>query len=124
MVDDGQICDDEHVHYSGFRYWNVVDVRDLADEWNPPYLYAEKIFNVVRILNTHDTYKVVVCCGAGISRSNSIALGYLIYKGFRFDEAMKLIEEKVPIASIEPGHIKAIKQLFGIKNTFGGKTLE
>lgn len=45
--------------------------------------------------------QVVIYCGAGISRSNAMALTVLIKMGYEPTEAIKLIEDKVPIAQME-----------------------
>ena len=57
--------------------------------------------------------RVVICCAAGISRSNAIALGVLV-KHFHMDshDAWELIENRVPISNIHPGHISQLKKLF------------
>jgi hypothetical protein len=99
--------------------WIIIDCRDMKDEWNPPIIYAEKIF---QILATNG--KAVVCCGAGISRSNAVALGYLLKIGLTWEQAWTLIHDKGSIAQIQPGHISALKSLFGMKTTFQGRILD
>ena len=116
----------------GFGWeWIIVDCRDLEDNWNPPMKYAEKILEVERTINPdYEPYygcmffNCAVCCGAGMSRSNAVALGYLLYTGKTWEEAWKMIHAEGSIAQIEPGHITALKSLFGIKDTFAGKILD
>lgn len=105
--------------------WIIVDCRDLLDEYNPPMRYAEKILEVDDyIFDTYTKSKCVVCCGAGMSRSNAVALGYLLYKGMTWDEAWKLIHAEGSIAQIESGHLHALRQLFNIRDTFRGHVLD
>ena len=59
--------------------------------------------------------RVVICCVAGISRSNAIALGVLVkYGGMDFYDAWTLVEDRVPIANINPSHISKLKRLFNV----------
>ena len=92
--------------------WQIHDVRYLKDEPQPLEDYMTAIGEGLNYLRDG---KVVVCCGAGQSRSNAIALGMLVAKGMDYYEAYNLIREKVPIANIEPCHLGAIKQLFDVK---------
>ena len=53
--------------------WLVVDVRDLYDDGsNPIEDYEKKIDLTWELIQKHG--KAVICCVAGISRSNAIAL--------------------------------------------------
>jgi predicted protein tyrosine phosphatase len=93
-------------------FW-IVDVRDMLDESQPVDAYKRKIDYALLCLDKHK--KVVVCCGAGQSRSPAIAIGILM-KRFNMDfyDAYNLVREKVPIAQIEPCHINKLKQLFHV----------
>ncbi len=93
-------------------FW-IVDVRDMLDESQPVDAYKRKIDYALLCLDKHK--KVVVCCGAGQSRSPAIAIGILM-KRFNMDfyDAYNLVREKVPIAQIEPCHISKLKQLFHV----------
>jgi hypothetical protein len=59
--------------------------------------------------------RVVICCVAGVSHSNAIALGVLVkYFGMDFYDAWKLIRKRVPRANINPSHISKLKKLFNV----------
>lgn len=93
-------------------YW-IVDVRDMLDEPQDIEIYRKKIDYAVSCLEEHK--KIVVCCGAGMSRSPAIALGVLTQKyNMDFYGAYNLVHEKVPIAEIEPCHINKLKKLFNV----------
>lgn len=94
--------------------FKIVDVRTLNDyEGNPEYDYKLNISRVTSYLDIGN--KVVICCGAGQSRSNAIALGVLV-KYFKMDfyDAWELIKEKVPICQIDPSHITTLKRMFKV----------
>jgi predicted protein tyrosine phosphatase len=57
--------------------------------------------------------KVVICCRVGVSRSNAIALGALVYY-FKMDfhKAMELVSSKVRICNILHAHVLALQKLF------------
>jgi len=57
--------------------------------------------------------KVIVVCGSGISRSNSVALAYLVKHGMDFEDAHNLVREKVPVANIDMGLLDLIKKIYG-----------
>ena len=95
--------------------WTILDVRCLSAEGlNSLDDYEERIDFGCTMLHTN-IKKLVVCCGAGQSRSNAIALGILV-KFFKMDfwDAWELIKEKVPISQIDPSHIVKLKRLFGV----------
>lgn len=99
-------------YIDGFR---IVDVRVLNDyEGNSQFDYLVNILRVTSWLENGEN--VVVCCGAGQSRSNAIALGALV-KHFKmgFFDAWELIRENVPISRIDPSHIAALKKMFKVK---------
>jgi protein-tyrosine phosphatase len=93
-------------------FW-IVDVRDILDESQPVEVYQQKIDYAVSQLEDHK--KVVICCGAGQSRSPAIVIGVLMKKyNMDFYDAYNLVREKVPIAQIEPCHISKLKKLFNV----------
>jgi protein-tyrosine phosphatase len=94
--------------------WPVADVRDLyEDDSNSVEDYEKKIDLAWELLQKHG--KVVICCVAGISRSNAIALGVLVkYFDMDFYDAWELVKERVPRANINPNHISKLKKLFNI----------
>jgi protein-tyrosine phosphatase len=94
--------------------WFIIDARILSDyEVNDIDDYLALIDAASHALDQN--HSVVICCGAGISRSNAIALGVLM-KHFHMDfyDAVDLIEEKVPICNIDPLHITVLKKIFNL----------
>ena len=95
--------------------WTILDVRCLNDEGlNTLDDYQERIDVGCNMMEFHPDMKLVVCCGAGHSRSNAIALGILVKQGMDFWDAWELIKEKVPVSQIDPSHISALKKLFNV----------
>lgn len=95
--------------------FEIVDVRPLLDEdGNSLADYKLNIQRAISFLQNGE--KVVVCCAAGQSRSNAIAIGVLV-KYFRMDywDAFDLVKEKVPIMHIDPAHIEALKKIYNVK---------
>jgi protein-tyrosine phosphatase len=91
----------------------IVDVRDMLDEPQPLETYIYMISRAITTLNKHK--KIVICCGAGQSRSNAIAIGVLMEKyKMNFYDAYSLIREKVPITLIEPCHLSALKEIYDV----------
>jgi len=96
------------------KKWLIVDARILSDyELNDLQDYLALIDTSSRLLD--QDHSILICCGAGISRSNAIALGVLI-KHFKmeFYSALELIQRKVPICNIDPLHITALKKIFNV----------
>jgi len=92
--------------------WLIIDARILSDyKVNDIQGYLALIDTCSLALNQN--HRVIVCCGARISRS--IALGVLV-KHFKMDfyDAWELIKEKVPISNIDPLHIVALKKIFNV----------
>jgi predicted protein tyrosine phosphatase len=94
--------------------WLIVDARILSD------YKANDIQVYLALMNTcslalKQNHRILICCGAGISRSNAVALGVLV-KHFKMDfyDAWELIKRKVPISNIDPLHIVALKKIFNI----------
>ena len=98
-----------------YNGWYIYDVRYLSDlgEDNNLALYRLTINDIINILN-HDYYRVVICCGAGQSRSNAIALGVLVHGGDNYYDSLELIKSKVPICHIDPSQLAAIRKLFNV----------
>jgi protein-tyrosine phosphatase len=98
---------DENGMIDGF---NVLDIRErMLDAPNHLSTYNRLINEAIGLLHCG---KLVICCSAGVSRSNSIAIGVLIMRyGMRFEEALSLVKEKVPIANPLPCHLKQIQRL-------------
>ena len=98
--------------------WPVVDCRDMEDgPGNPLSLYEKKINLGVEKIQKHG--RVLVCCLAGISRSNGIAMGILMkLKDMDYIDAYGEIRDKVPYAEIEQAHLNALKKIFGSRIPF------
>jgi protein-tyrosine phosphatase len=94
--------------------WPVADVRDLYDDdSNSMEDYEKKIDFAWELMQKHG--RVVICCVAGISRSNAIAVGVLVkHGGMDFYDALELVKDRVPIANINPSHISKLKRLFNV----------
>lgn len=103
-LEDGRLEDTD--------FW-IVDVRDILDESQPTEVYEKTIDRAITALN--ENKKIVICCGAGQSRSNAIAIGVLMRKyDMDFYDACDLVREKVPIAQIESCHISKLKKMFNV----------
>jgi protein-tyrosine phosphatase len=95
--------------------FRIVDVRTLVDGENPLFEYELNIIRVVSYLELGES--VVICCHAGVSRSNAIALGVLThYFKIDFNQALELITSKIPMCNILPTHISALTKLLNVKS--------
>ncbi len=70
--------------------------------------FKSKVNHVEKIIKSGK--KAVIICVGGMSRSNAVALAYLIKGGMNFDKAYNLIKEKVHIAQINMDLIDFIKK--------------
>lgn len=96
----------------GTNFW-IVDVRDMLDESQPVDVYRKKIDYAISCLEKHE--RIVICCGAGQSRSPAIAIGVLMKRyNMDFYDAYNLVRERVPVAQIEPSHMVNLKRLFNV----------
>ena len=94
--------------------WFLIDIRDMADDGtNKLDYYKKRIDEGSELLELN--CNIVIGCDAGISRSNSIALGILV-KHFKMDfyDALELVKTKVPRCNIDPSHIRRLKKLFSV----------
>ena len=84
-------------------------VRDLKDgkQVNKGQ-FESKVNHVEKIIKKGK--KAVIICVGGMSRSNSVALAYLVKSGMDFNKAYNLIREKVPIARINMDLIDFVKE--------------
>lgn len=90
----------------------VVLVKDLKDgKQESKSLFESKVKKVEWVINKKHKKCVIICVG-GMSRSNAVALAYLVKKGMDFDEAYNLIRKKVNIAQINMDLIDHIKQKY------------
>lgn len=94
--------------------WFLIDIRDMADDaTNTIWYYMARIDEASELLKLK--CNVVIGCDAGISRSNSIALGVLVTH-FKMDfyDAWELIKKQVPRCNIDPSHIHKLKKLLKV----------
>ena len=98
--------------------WKIYDVRFLSDlgEENPDAIYALTINDIHQdICDYNDGQKVVICCGAGQSRSCAIAVGVLMQmNGMNYYDAVELVKLRVPICHMDPSHLAALRRLFHV----------
>jgi len=88
----------------------AVDVRDLIDgEGNDFEVFLGKVEEVENLINVNQ--RICVCCESGISRSNAVALAYLVRSGMDFDKAYSLIREKVPVVQIDMALLDLAKKM-------------
>lgn len=106
--------------YDVARRWKILDVRKLADDGSNKLMDYARLIMIGYYYIAHNNH-VIVCCTAGQSRSNAIAVGILSECGARsncqpmdFFDACNLVKEKVPICQIDPSHISKLKKLFGV----------
>lgn len=108
LADDMILQPDSDGMIEGFK---VLDIRErMLDAKNPVSTYRKLTDECISLLEKHQ--KVVICCSAGVSRSNSIAIAVLVkYFGFGFEEACKLVRQSVPIANPLPVHLRQVMRL-------------
>ena len=86
-------------------------VRDLKDgKQLSKGQFESKVKHVENIIKKGK--KAVIICLGGMSRSNAVALAYLVKNGMNLDEAYNLIREKVPIARINLDLIDYVKKIY------------
>jgi protein-tyrosine phosphatase len=107
---DMKYIDAEFGYINDFK---IIDVRMLNDLGNSEQEYELNILRVTSELDEGN--KVVICCEAGQSRSNAIALGVLVkYFKMNFYDAWELIRKEIPISNIDPCHIESLKKIFKV----------
>lgn len=90
--------------------WTVLDCRDMLDgSGNPLSLYKSKIEQGLEFIKKGS--RIVVCCGAGVSRSNAIAAGILMFLEHSYQDALDVIHEMVKIDLIDIAHLNALRRL-------------
>lgn len=84
-------------------------VSDLTDgKQENKGQFKSKVNHVGKLIK--DGNKVIVMCVGGMSRSNAVALAYLVKNGMEFNEAWDLIRDKVPIAQINMDLIDFVRR--------------
>lgn len=82
----------------------VYESVDIMDDPMQSLEYAVDKFIPFVLKARKDKGKVLVHCHAGISRSVSLILAYLIItQGFSFNEALDMVKKSRPIANPNPG---------------------
>ena len=66
---------------------------------NNPYLFWSAVEHVAEAAVVFE--KVLVFCGAGLSRSPSVVLGAMVWLGKSYEDAYKILREKHPAAMPE-----------------------
>jgi len=109
-------------NYDQVREWKILDARKLADDGTNKLIDYARLIMIGYFYISHNNH-VIVCCHAGISRSNAIAIGILTecgaspdMKPMDFYDAWALVRNKVPISNPEPCHISALSKLFGLED--------
>jgi hypothetical protein len=93
--------------------FRIVDVRTLLEGQDNNNPISEYLLNIVRVTSYLEIgEKVVICSYAGVSRSNTMAIGVLArYFKMDFHKAIELVRSKVPICNVLDSHITAVKKL-------------
>ena len=59
------------------RGFKVLDIgQRMIDAPNPAHIYRRLVIEAIELIKQYG--KVVICCSAGVSRSNGIAVGVLV----------------------------------------------
>lgn len=74
----------------------VTDIADGKQEIKGQF--ESKVDHVEKLII--EGKRVVIICALGMSRSNSVALAYLVKDGMELYEAYDLVRQKVPIVHI------------------------
>lgn len=70
--------------------------------------FKSKVNNVKKIIKSGK--RAVIICVGGMSRSNAVALAYLMKNRMNFDEAYNLIRKRVPTSQINMDLIDFVKK--------------
>lgn len=122
-----QDCVDvETIHNLNITHILSVGIATPDGTWNEvTSLYVSCLdlpeTNLTKIWSTSNAFitaakeqngKVLVHCNAGVSRSTSVVIGYLIIVcGFRFDEAYDLVKSRRNCVRPNDGFLKQLKEL-------------
>lgn len=89
------------------RLYFKVPIKDFSPI--PPEQLGEAIKWIDKNIDKH---RILVFCNAGIGRSPSVVVGYLVLvKGFGFGQAIEFIAHKKPDISIVTGLFETIRKL-------------
>lgn len=98
------------IKFSGISYY-FVEILDLP-EFNLTS-YFDKCFNIIN--NCRDD-NILVHCNAGVSRSPTIIIAYLIkYVHMNFDEAFDRVKKARPCVRPNEGFINQLKAFYNMK---------
>lgn len=91
--------------------YKVFDIRTrLMDAPTDLHIYRRLVIESNEILKVYG--RIAVCCSAGVSRSNAIAIALLMKRSrMRFRDAFNIVKIKVPIANPLPCHLEQIQLL-------------
>jgi len=92
--------------YPGVNYYHLP----IADDSQQNILqFFDKIFSKIDELWNQGQY-AVINCQAGVSRSASFVIGYLIKRGLSYENSYQLLKTCRPIINPNKGFIEQLKQ--------------
>lgn len=95
--------------------YQQINIPDLPSEPIGLYFKGSADF-ISNALQVNEANKVLVHCAAGISRSATIVISYLVQKqNMTLQNALQLVREKRPCICPNPGFLKQLKTSFGNK---------
>ena len=90
-----------------------IDDYDITLDDTPQADLLTALRKLIVILEKEKGKKVLVHCVAGVSRSPSLVIGYLIYRdGLSYEEAYKKVKEARPFIYPNVGFVKQLMQSF------------
>jgi len=92
--------------YPGITYYKFPIADDSQQNILP---YFENVFSKIDELRSQGQY-AVINCQAGVSRSASFVIGYLIKKGFSYENSYQLLKSCRPIINPNKGFVEQLKQ--------------
>jgi protein-tyrosine phosphatase len=105
-------------------FLNVAAEKDLGIEdrlchkiWLQDFVPVPPaaIREAVDWIQTHIVnHTILVFCNAGVGRSSSVVVGYLVKMGFGFAEAVEFVASKKPDVSILPRLMETIEESYPI----------
>ncbi|XP_011297297.1 dual specificity protein phosphatase 19 [Fopius arisanus] len=93
-----------HVKFEGISY-SFVDMLDV-----PEFGILEAMDNCLEVIRNRRG-NILVHCNAGVSRSATVAIAYLMEEGMSFPEAFNKVRSVRPCARPNEGFIKQLKDM-------------
>lgn len=128
----GNACEAQELMHEGAGAKEITALLCVANNINDMVVYddylfecipikdfcpipAQKMADAIKWISKHiETHKIMVFCKAGIGRSASVIIGYLVSAGFGFGEAVEFVARKKPDISILPRLIETIDEALKI----------